>query len=388
MIIKPMIRNNICLNAHPVGCRKQVESQIDYVRRKGPIAGPQNILVIGSSTGYGLASRITAAFASRASTIGIGYERPAAGQMTGTAGWYNTLAFDQAAADAGIPSVSINGDAFSDEVKTQAVEAIRRLGGTVDLVVYSLASPVRTDPRTGETFRSVIKPIGDGFTSKTVNSTTGEVVDYHAEPASEEEIAATVKVMGGEDWLEWVRLLIASKVLARGATVVAYSYVGPSATNAVYREGTIGKAKEHLEATALQIREMLAPVDGRAYVSVNKAMVTRASAVIPMVPLYISILFKVMKEKGIHENCIHQIYRLFSDRIYHGGEVPVDDEGRIRLDDWEMRRDVQSEVSRIWKRITSENIGSLADFDGYWNTFLQFHGFGVEGVDYTREVEL
>lgn len=346
------------------------------------------MLVIGSSTGYGLASRITAAFASKASTIGIYYERPASDKKTGTAGWYNSLAFDQAAEREGIPAVSINGDAFSDDVKRQSVDAIRRLGGTVDLVIYSLASPVRTDPKTGETYRSVIKPIGESFSSKTVDSTTNEVIEYHAEPASDAEIAATVKVMGGEDWLEWMRLLLVSGVLARSATAVAYSYVGPTATNAVYREGTIGKAKEHLEATASEIRKMLAPTGGNAYVSVNKAMVTRASAVIPMVPLYISILFKVMKEKGIHENCIHQIYRLFSDRLYGGGEVPVDGEGRIRLDDWEMRADVQSEVDRIWERIASENIGSLADFDEYWTMFLQFHGFGVRGVDYNRAVQL
>lgn len=383
-----MIRNNVCLNAHPEGCGKQVESQIDYVRRKGHVDGPKNALIIGSSTGYGLASRITAAFASGASTIGIYYERPGNQKRSGTAGWYNNLAFDQAAADAGIPAVSINGDAFSHEVKQQAVDAIRRQGGSVDLVIYSLASGVRTDPETGETYRSVIKPVETGFSTKAVDPATREVFDYHAEPASEEEIAATVKVMGGEDWQEWIRVLLASNVLSAGAVTVAYSYVGPSVTNPIYREGTIGKAKEHLEATASELRTMLAPAGGNAYVSVNKAMVTRASAVIPMVPLYISILFKVMKEKGIHENCIHQTYRLFSERLYSSGEVPVDDEGRIRLDDLEMRADVQSEVASVWKRIASDNSGSLADFDEYWKMFLQFHGFGVGGVDYDRDVEV
>lgn len=381
-----MIRNNICLNAHPLGCDKQVADQIDYVQEQGEIYGPKNVLVIGSSTGYGLASRIVAAFACNAKSIGVYYERPGSDKRSGSAGFYNDLAFIRAAEKDGPAAWSINGDAFSDEVKEQVISTIRKNLGQVDLVVYSLAAPVRTDPDTGKTYRSVIKPIGERYCAVTLDSASGRFVDFELEPATQEEIHATVKVMGGEDWERWIDALKNAHALTEDATTVAYSYIGPLATHKMYRLGTIGKAKEHLEETAHRLDQLLAQDGGQAFVSVNKALVTRASAVIPVVPLYISLLFKVMKNRGIHENCIHQMYRLFRDRLYAGGDVATDEERRIRMDDYEMREEVQSEVDLLWTRLTEENLKELADFDGYWDAFLQFHGFGVDGVDYEAEV--
>ena len=385
MIIKPMIRNGICMNAHPEGCAIQVANQIKYVQEQGRIDGTKSALIIGSSTGYGLASRIVSSFACGAPTIGVYYERPGTEKRSGTAGYYNTIAFDAIAAREGIGSTSINGDAFSNEIKDQVIDEIKAMGRKIDLVVYSLAAPVRTDPATGETYRSVIKPIGEHFTSISADPFSRKIIECSLEPATDEEIEATTKVMGGEDWSLWLDSLKLSDVLAEGAKTVAYSYIGPPATHAMYRNGTIGRAKEHLEKTAAQLTDSLSEIGGRAFVSVNKALVTRASAVIPVVPLYISLLYRVMKEKNLHENCIHQIYRLYSDRLYKD-DVPTDDEGRIRMDDYEMREDVQREVDDLWKSIGDTNVNQIADFNGYQETFFKFHGFGVDGVDYAREV--
>jgi len=389
MVIKAKIINNICLNSHPVGCAADVARQIAYVRAQGPVKnGPKNVLVIGSSTGYGLATRITAAFGAGAKTIGVAFEKAGSEKGPGTAGFYNTLAFDQAAQRAGLFSLSFNGDAFGDEIKTQVVAAIREHLGTVDLVVYSLASPVRTDPKTGIQYRSVLKPLGQDFTAKSIDPFKGEIKVSTVTPATEEEAAATVKVMGGEDWELWIDALEAGGVLAPGFTTVAYSYIGPQVTYPFYRSGTIGKAKEHLEATAHNLATRLkTSVGGAAYVSVNKALVTRASAVIPAVSLYMSLLYKVMKKQGTHEGCIEQIDRLFRTRLYVGGPVPVDAAGLIRIDDWEMAPAVQAEVAELWDRVTGDNLRDLCDVRGFEEDFLQLNGFGIPGVDYDADID-
>ncbi|MBT3274856.1 MAG: trans-2-enoyl-CoA reductase family protein [Spirochaetales bacterium] len=387
MIITPMVRNNICMNAHPDGCASQVLRQIEYAKKYPMTNGPKNVLVIGSSTGYGLASRIVSAFSSGAATYGIFYEREGGEKRSGSAGWYNNISFEKLAREEGLKSHSINGDAFSDQVKEQAVSLIRENSGTVDMVIYSLAAPVRVDPVSGETHRSVIKPIGNSFSSRTLDSMTGDFIDFHLDPATDEEIAATIKVMGGEDWERWIQLLGDEGVLDPHALTVAYSYIGPPATKAMYRDGTIGRAKEHLEETARRLNARMGESGGSAYVSVNKALVTRASAVIPVVPLYISLLFGVMKTKNIHEDCIQQIVRLYSDKLFNERDVPVDEMDRIRMDDLEMREDVQAEVDELWSKITVENFKNLADFDGYWKAFLQFHGFGVDQIDYSVDVK-
>ena len=387
MVVEPKFRNNIFLNAHPVGCAVDVQNQINYVQSKSPIEGPRNVLVIGGSTGYGLAARIVAGFGARAATLGIAFEKEGNEKRTGTAGWYNVLAFDKAAHAAGIISESINGDAFSDEVKAEAIEAIRKRMGKVDLVVYSLASPVRTDPKTGETYRSVLKPIGRSYSKESIDIMNGTVKEFSIGPAEPDEVDSTVKVMGGEDWELWIDALMKADVLADNVKTVAFSYIGPEMTFPIYREGTVGKAKEHLEQTAHTLTEKLGSLNGEAYVSVNKALVSRSSAVIPVVPLYISLLFKVMKEKGLHEGCIEQMYRLFSDRLYSGGEVPVDEKGRIRIDDLEMRPDVQQAVKELWDRVSTETFEQIADVEGYRKDFFNIHGFDVEGVDYTADVE-
>ncbi|HUX22092.1 MAG TPA: enoyl-ACP reductase FabV [Spirochaetia bacterium] len=387
MVVEPKFRNNIFMNAHPVGCAAEVENQIDYVRGKQSVEGPSRVLVIGGSTGYGLAARIVAGFGARAATVGIAFEKEGSEKRTGTAGWYNVLAFDKAAHAAGIISESINGDAFSQEIKAQAIEVIKKRLGKVDLIVYSLASPVRTDPASGETYRSVLKPIGRTYTKQSVDIMSGEIKEFTIEPATEEEINATRKVMGGEDWELWVDALLKAGVLAQGVKTVAFSYIGPEVTFPVYREGTVGKAKEHLEATAHSLSKKLAPIGGNAYVSVNKALVTRSSAVIPVVPLYISLLFKVMKERNLHEGCIEQMSRLFTERLYSKGEVPVDEEGRIRIDDLEMRPDVQKAVMELWGRVSNENFEEIADAEGYRKDFFKIHGFDVAGVDYSADVE-
>lgn len=385
MIIEPRTRGFICLTAHPTGCEQNVINQIAYVKSKGAINGAKKVLVIGSSTGFGLASRISSAFGSDAATIGVFFDKPSAPGKTGSAGYYNTAAFEKHAHAAGLYAKSINGDAFSNEIKRQTMEMIKEDLGQVDLVIYSLASPVRTHPDTGERFKSVLKPIGGVFSNKTVDFHTGKVTEISINPAEGDDIANTVTVMGGEDWKMWMDALKAENLLSEGATTVAYSYIGPSLTEAVYRKGTIGAAKDDLEATAFTISDDLKSIGGKAYVSVNKALVTQASSAIPVIPLYISLLYKIMKEKGIHEGCIEQIQRLYSERLF-GGDLDLDAKGRIRIDDWEMRDDVQAEVSKLWETASSENLPEIGDLKGYSDDFYNLFGFKVEGVDYDKDV--
>lgn len=387
MIIKPMIRNNICMNAHPLGLAVETQKQIDYVKQQPSLEGPQRVLIIGGSAGYGLATRIVAAYACHAATFNVAFERPATGKRTATVGWYNTEYFEDQAKRDGKDAQTVYGDAFSEEVKQEVIGKIKDSWGSVDLVVYSLAAPMRVDPITGIEYRSVLKPIGEPLHARTVDMMSGTFKEVTIDPASEEEVQATVKVMGGEDWELWIDRLLDAGVLADGCKTVAYSYIGPEQTRRVYREGSIGKAKEHLEATASALTAKLTAKSGKAYVSVNKAVVTRASSVIPVVPLYGVILFKVMKEMGLHEGTIEQMYRLFSDRLYAGGEVPVDEEGRIRVDDWEMREDVQKRVSELFDTVDETTVHQETDIDAYANEFLKIHGFGVDGVDYDADVE-
>ena len=376
------------MNAHPVGLALETQRQIDYVTSQGPLPGPGRVLVIGGSAGYGLASRIVAAYACNAATMNVAFERPAAGKRTATVGWYNTEYFEQQARADGKDVSTVYGDAFSNDVKDQVVERIRSSWGSVDLVIYSLASPLRIDPETGEEHRSVLKPVGEPFTGRTVDTMTGEFKTVTMEGATPDEITATVKVMGGEDWQLWIDRLMREGLLSDGAMTVAYSYIGPELTRRVYREGSIGRAKEHLERTARTLTERMQPVGGAAYVSVNKAVVTRASSVIPVVPLYGVILFRVMKEMGLHEGTIEQIYRLFRDRLYADGQVPVDEEGRIRIDDWEMRDDVQARVATLFDRVDETTLRTETDIDEYHREFLRIHGFGVDGVDYDQDVDV
>lgn len=386
MIIQPKTRGFICTTAHPEGCAQQVQRQIEYVTAQPAIEGPRNVLVIGASTGYGLASRIVSSFAAGANTIGVYFDKAAEGARTASAGWYNSAAFEEAASSAGRKSYSIVGDAFSDEIKAKTIDLIRTELGQIDLVVYSVASPRRTHPKTGETFASVIKPLGGTYTNKTVNFHSGEVTQATIEPATEDELRQTIAVMGGEDWQMWIDELEQAGVLAEGATTVAYSYIGPEITHAVYREGTIGAAKNDLEATARRLNGQLSANGGRAFVSVNKALVTQSSSAIPVVPLYISALYKVMKEKGIHEGCIEQMYRLFSERLYSKGETIVDEKGLIRVDDWEMRPEIQAEVADVWAKLSTENVYDLSDLEGYRREFFQLFGFETDGIDYEADV--
>lgn len=387
MIIEPRMRGFICLTAHPKGAEQNVKNQIEYIKSKGAINGAKKVLVIGASTGFGLASRITSAFGSDAATIGVFFEKPPVEGKTASPGWYNSAAFEAEAHKAGLYAKSINGDAFSNDIKRQTLDLIKADLGQVDLIIYSLASPVRQHPTTGVLHRSVLKPIGETFTNKTVDFHTGNVTEVSIAPANDEDITNTVAVMGGEDWAMWIDVLKAENLLAEGATTVAYSYIGPSLTEAVYRKGTIGRAKDDLEATAFSITDNLKSVGGKAYVSVNKALVTQASSAIPVIPLYISLLYKIMKEEGIHEGCIEQIQRLFQDRLYNGADVPVDDKGRIRIDDWEMRDDVQAKVAKLWLEATTETLPGIGDLAGYKNDFLNLFGFGFDGVDYKAEAE-
>lgn len=386
MIIAPRIRGFICLTAHPEGCEQNVVNQINYVKSKGAIAGPKRVLVIGASTGFGLSSRITSAFGSEASTIGVYFEKPPAPGKTASPGWYNTAAFEKKAHEAGLYAKSINGDAFSDEIKKQTIDLIKADLGQIDLIIYSLASPRRVHPKTGVVHNSVLKPIGQVFSNKTVDFHTGVVSEISIQPANEEEIENTVAVMGGEDWAFWIDALKDADLLAPGATTVAYSYIGPSLTEAVYRKGTIGRAKDHLEATAFKIADQLKEIGGNAYVSVNKGLVTQASSAIPIIPLYISLLYKVMKAEGVHEGCIEQIQRLYSERLFTGSDVPVDDKGRIRIDDLEMRQDIQDKVSALWIEATTDTLPELGDLAGYKKDFLNLFGFDVAGIDYDSEV--
>ena len=385
MIIEPRMRGFICLTAHPKGCEQNVKNQIEYVTSKGKIDGAKKVLVIGASTGFGLASRITSAFGSDAATIGVFFEKEPSEGKTASPGWYNSAAFEVEATKAGLYAKSINGDAFSNEVKAQAIEMIKADLGQVDLVIYSLASPVRQHPTTGVLHRSTLKPIGTTFTNKTVDFHTGNVTQVSIEPATQEDIDNTVVVMGGEDWAMWMNALKSAGVLAPGAKTIAYSYIGPEVTEAVYRKGTIGRAKDHLEATAFEITKQLSDLDGKAYVSVNKALVTQASSAIPVIPLYISLLYKIMKAEGIHEGCIEQIQRLYQQRLFSGNAVPTDEQGRIRIDDWEMRPDVQERIAKLWIESTTESLVELGDLAGYKQDFLNLFGFGFEGVDYLAD---
>lgn len=387
MIIKPRTRGFICTTSHPVGCAAQVQEQIDYVKSKPQLNGPRNVLVIGASTGYGLASRVVSAFGAGANTIGIYRPSSSTEKRTASAGWYNSAAFEKAAEEAGLKSYSITGDAFANETREKTVELIRSELGQVDLVVYSVASARRTDPNTGEVFNSVLKPIGQSYTNKTVNFHTGEVTSVTIDPASDEEIRQTVAVMGGDDWELWMDALQQGGVLADNATTIAFSYIGPELTHAIYRDGSIGQAKNHLEETAHKLNDRLSAKGGRAYLTVAKALVTQSSSAIPVVPLYISALYKVMKEKSLHEGCIEQLQRLFADRLYAGGEVPTDAKGRIRIDDWEMRADVQEEVAKLWNELNTENIYDLSDLEGYRKEFFQLFGFETDGVDYEADVD-
>lgn len=385
MIIEPRMRGFICLTAHPKGCEQNVKNQIEYVKSNGKIDGPKRVLVIGASTGFGLASRITAAFGSDAATIGVFFEKEPSEGKTASPGWYNSAAFEMEATKAGLYAKSINGDAFSNEVKKQTIDMIKADLGQIDLIIYSLASPVRQHPVSGVLHRSTLKPIGTTFSNKTVDFHTGNVSTVTIEPANQDDIDNTVVVMGGEDWAMWIDALKAENLLAEGATTIAYSYIGPEVTEAVYRKGTIGRAKDHLEATAFEITDKLKDINGKGYVSVNKALVTQASSAIPVIPLYISLLYKIMKAEGIHEGCIEQIQRLFADRLYSGNPIPTDEQGRIRIDDWEMRADVQSSIAKLWGESTTESLVELGDLAGYKQDFLNLFGFGFEGVDYTAD---
>jgi enoyl-[acyl-carrier protein] reductase/trans-2-enoyl-CoA reductase (NAD+) len=387
IVIEPRIRNNICVTAHPQGCAAQVRAQINCVKSRGRLQSPARVLVIGASNGYGLAGRIVSAFGSGAATIGVAYERPGAPHRSATAGWYNSEAFQQEAERAGIPAWNINGDAFTESVKAETVERIKSGLGEVDFVVYSIAAPRRIDPATGDIYSSVIKPIGRPFTGRSLDFLTGNLVEMTAEPATEEEAAHTVKVMGGEDWQLWITRLLQERALAHGALTIALSYIGPEMTRAIYRDGTIGRAKADIEHTAKQLDALLKPYQGRALISVNKALVTRASAVIPGVSLYISLLYQAMKERGLHEGCIHQMDRLYRNFLFSGKDLPLDGEGRIRLDDWEMRSDVQRAVAENWERVNSENIAQYADLKGFREEFLRHHGFGMPGIDYSKPVD-
>ena len=387
MIITPKIRGFICTTAHPDGCAKHVAEQIAVVKKRGLMAnGPGKVLVIGSSTGYGLSSRIAAAFGANAATVGVFFEKPGEADRCGTAGWYNSAAFEKEARAAGLYARSFNGDAFSDAVKAEVIAAIKADLGQVDCVIYSLASPRRTHPKTGEVFKSVLKPIGQVYTNKNLNTTTGVVSDISIEPASGDDVAQTVAVMGGEDWAMWIDALLAAGVLADGVQTVSYSYIGPEVTWPIYKNGTIGLAKEDLERTQRELDARLAPIKGKAWVSVNKALVTQASSAIPVVPLYISLLYKVMKEAGTHEDTIEQMDRLFRDRLYSGQPQP-DEAGRIRVDDWEMTPEVQKLVGQRWAEVNTENLGQLADFEGYQSSFLRLFGFGLNGVNYAAEAD-
>nr|WP_318739952.1 enoyl-ACP reductase FabV [uncultured Treponema sp.] len=402
MIVEPKVRSNICINAHPEGCAKETLRQIEYVKAqkvkrgvktaKEGGKGPKTVLVLGCSTGYGLASRITAAFEYGADTIGVSFEKEGTETKCGTPGFYNNMAFDKAAKDAGLKSITLNGDAYSNEVREQVIAEIKKIGTKVDLVVYSLASPVRTDPADGVMYKSVIKPVGQSYGGKCLDINNGALIEASAEPANEKEIADTVKVMGGEDWQLWIDALTKADCLNEGVCTVAYSYIGPKQSHPIYRDGTIGGAKKHLEKTARNLDAQLkASLNGSAYVSENKGLVTRSSAVIPVISFYLAALFKVMKEMNLHEGCIEQMERLFTERLYCGADgemttVPVDEENRIRVDDWELRDDVQAKVEANMAKTTDANIAEYCDLAGYKHDFLAANGFDIEGVDYTKDV--
>lgn len=384
MIVEPKVREYICTTAHPTGCRENVKRQIAYVKEQGKVDGPKKVLVIGCSTGYGLASRITAAFGCGADTLGIMFERQAAGKRTATPGWYNTKAFEELAAEEGLYAKTINGDAFSQEIKEQAMELIEKDLGQADLVIYSLAAPRRT-MADGTVFQSVLKTKDNTLTNKSLDLRTNKVIEKSIEPATEEEVEATVKVMGGEDWKDWIHALKERNLLADKAVTVAYSYIGPELTYPIYYDGTIGQAKRHLHQSAKELNEEIEGLT--AYISVNKALVTQASAAIPIVPLYFSILYKVMKEEGTHEGCIQQISRLFRDKLFTA-KPDCDSQHCIRMDDWELKEETQKKVMEIWEKVTTENVKELTDIEGYWEDFYHMFGFHFENIDYTADVEV
>jgi enoyl-[acyl-carrier protein] reductase/trans-2-enoyl-CoA reductase (NAD+) len=391
VVLKPRVRGFICLTAHPEGCAAHIREQIAHVKSRKPLqGGPKSVLVIGASTGYGLSSRIAAAFGSGAATLGIFFERPAEGDKPASPGWYNTVAFHEEARKAKLKAVSINGDAFSPELKAQVIEAIKAKmpNGKIDLIVYSLASPRRTDPKTGETHKSVLKPVGQSFHAKNLDTDRKVVNDVTLEAATPEDVHNTVKVMGGEDWELWMEALDSAGVLSEGAQTVAYSYIGPQVTWPIYKDGTIGKAKENLEQAGQRIDAILKMHRGRAFVSVNKAVVTQASSAIPVVPLYVSLLFKVMKPAGTHEGCIEQIQRLFEKQMYNGNALEFDDAGRVRLDDLEMKPEIQKAVFDVWPKVTTETLDVYGDFAGYQSDFLKNFGFGLAGIDYEQATEV
>lgn len=398
-IIKPMIRSNICINAHPMGCAQDTRNQIAYVKAQKAKRGvktaaeggyaPKNVLVLGCSTGYGLASRISAAFEFGADTIGVSFEKEASETKGGTPGWYNNLTFDTEAKKAGLKSATFNMDAFSDECRQTVIDEAKKWGVKFDLVVYSLASPVRTDPDTKVLYKSVLKPIGKPFGGPSLDMMSGKITVTEVQPAEGDDIPNTVKVMGGEDWERWIKMLSEAGVLAEGVRTVAYSYIGPKYSHPIYRDGTIGEAKKDLEARAHNIDASLKALNGAAYVSVNKGLVTRSSAVIPIIAQYLGVLFKIMKENGTHEGCIEQMERLFSERLYTADKkVPVDSENRIRVDDLELDPAVQAKVDEIMPKVTEENVAELTDLAGIRHDFLMINGFDVPGVDYEKEVTL
>ena len=385
MIVQPKVRGFMCTTAHPEGCKQAVKAQIDYVKEMPKTEGPKKVLVIGASMGYGLASRIPVKYSWVADTVGVIFDKPGKEKRTGTAGWYNTVAFEEFAAKDGHYAKTINGDAFSDEIKKETIELIKKDLGKVDMVIYSVAAPRRKAPD-GVTYRSVLKTTDGEYTNKTIDLSTNEISEVTLEPATQEEIDATVKVMGGEDWRLWIDAMKDADVLADNAVTVAYSYIGPVLTHPIYFDGSIGKAKQDLYKTADEIDEQ---VDGvKAYVSVNKAVVTQSSAAIPIVPLYLSILLKVMKEKNLHEDCIQQMYRLVHDRLCNPSGVPVDDMRLIRMDDYEMKPEVQQAVEKVWNEISQDNLAEVADIDEYWKEFYEIFGFKIAGVDYDADCDI
>ncbi len=384
MVVKPKIRGFICTTAHPTGCDAAVKAQIDYVKSQPAVDGAKKVLVIGSSMGYGLASRISAAFSCKAATIGVIFDKPGTEGKTGSAGWYNTAAFEKYAHAEGLYAKTINGDAFSQAVKDEVIDLIKKDFGKVDLVVYSLAAPRRT-LADGTTVSSVLKTTSQSYTNKTIDMRNMTISDITIDPATEEEIDNTVKVMGGEDWFDWIQQMERENVLAENAVTVAYSYIGPELTHPIYYDGSIGRAKAHLAATAGMINNVVSGV--KAYVSVNKALVTQSSSAIPIVPLYISILYKVMKEAGNHEGCIEQMQRLFAEKLYSGKPVPTDSENRIRMDDLEMLPEIQAKVTELWNNISTETLSDCTDIAGYQHDFSELFGFDVPGIDYDADVD-
>ncbi|GAD79451.1 enoyl-ACP reductase FabV [Vibrio ezurae] len=390
MIIKPRIRGFICTTTHPVGCEANVKEQIAYTKAQGPIANaPKRVLVVGSSSGYGLSSRIAAAFGGGASTIGVFFEKAGTEKKPGTAGFYNAAAFDKLAHAEGLYSKSLNGDAFSNEAKQKTIDLIKQDLGQIDMVVYSLASPVRKMPETGEVIRSALKPIGDTYTSTAVDTNKDQIIEASIEPATEQEIADTVTVMGGEDWELWINTLSEAGVLADGCKTVAYSYIGTELTWPIYWDGALGRAKMDLDRASTALNEKLSATGGTANVAVLKSVVTQASSAIPVMPLYIAMVFKKMREEGVHEGCMQQIYRMFSQRLYKadGSAAEVDESNRLRLDDWELREDIQQHCRDLWPQITTENIKDLTDYQEYKDEFLSLFGFGIDGVDYEADVD-